>query len=441
MNSKKEFRKEVLIWTLLFLVMVLAPLYLALVGHDRPGRGFLFEFGVGLGFIGIALMGLQFVLTARFKNVAASFGTDALLNFHRQAGYVAYGFILGHVVVLLAASSYVWNFFDPRVNAPRAFALVSVLFLMTLLVALTIWRKRFNIPYEWWRISHAVFAFLILFIGLAHILMVGHYISELWKQVLWIGLAAFAMGMLVHVRIVKPWKMWKQPYKATNVWQETEDVWTLEAKPAGHQGFSFKAGQFAWITLGSTPFSLQQHPFTIASSSEAEGRYEFTIKELGDFSSTVKEVDPGTKLYLEGPYGAFTLNPKAESAFFVVGGIGITPVMSMLRTMHDRKDQRPCKLIYGNPDWKSAVYSEELSELEDYLNLEVIHVLENPPAGWNGQKGLISREMILNELPENCDNTEFYVCGPEPLMDLAETVLRRQGVPLYNVHSERFNIV
>ncbi|MEX1212849.1 MAG: ferric reductase-like transmembrane domain-containing protein [Balneolaceae bacterium] len=212
-KEKTRHIKEIVLWTTLFLVMVVAPLCLALVGHTKVYHGFWIEFGVALGFIAIALMGLQFVLTARFKNIAVSFGTDALLQFHRQAGYVAYGFVLGHVLVLIAANSGYLSFFDPRINAPRAMALSLVIVLITLLVILTISRRQFQIAYEWWRLSHGIFAFLILMIGLAHILMVAFYVSALWKQLLWIGMTGTAMFMLVHVRLVNPYKMSKNRTK------------------------------------------------------------------------------------------------------------------------------------------------------------------------------------------------------------------------------------
>jgi predicted ferric reductase len=439
--NKREFIREVSIWTTLFIIMVMIPLFLALVGHTGRFRGFWVEFGIGLGFIGIAMMGLQFVLTARFRNIASAFGTDALLNFHRQAGYVAYFFVLGHVIVLLAASPYTINYFDPSVNAPRAFALILVLVLLTVLVGLTIWREKLKIPYEWWRISHAIFAFTIILIGLAHMLMVSFYISEIWQKALWIILVGFAIAMLVHVRIIKPYMMSKKPYSVSDLRQETSDIWTLEIEPDGHEGITFQPGQFAWLTIGPTPFTIQQHPFSFSSSSEISGRYSFTIKELGDFTSTIKTLKTGDRIYLEGPYGAFTIQPGMKNMFFIVGGIGITPVMSMLQTMNDQKDPRPVTMLYGSPDLESAAFRKELDQLGTAMNLNVVHILEEAPEDWEGHHGLITTDLIDNYLPENFKETDFFVCGPEPMMDIAENHLRDRGVPVYKIHSERFNIV
>jgi len=441
MNSKKRFYREVLVWALLFMVMVLAPLALALVGHQHPSRGFWVEFGVGLGFVAIALMGLQFVLTARFRGIAPGLGTDALLNVHRQAGYVAYVFVLGHVGVLIAANSEFLSFFDPRVNLPRSFALLGVLVLLTLLVALTIWRKALRIPYEYWRFSHGVFAFLILFIGLAHILMVGFYISAVWQKALWILLTGTALALLLQVRIVKPWLMRNRPYRVTEVRRETDDIWTVQVQPFGHQGLRYEPGQFAWVTIGPTPFTLQQHPFSFSSAATQKGLYEFTIRELGDFSSTIKSVKPDTTLYLEGPYGGFILKEDAEELFFVAGGIGITPVMSMLRTENERGSSRPATLLYAGVQLESMVFRDALEKLAETMDLRLVLIPELPPENWEGPSGWITDDLLRRYLPGDPSRCDYFVCGPAPMMDLVEITLRDSGVPLHVIHSERFNIV
>src|SRR5690606_39032597 len=103
----------------------------------------------------------------------------------------------------------------------------------------------------------------------------------------------------------------------------------------------FVPGQFAWITVGETPFSLQQHPFSIASSTH-DPRIRLTAKEFGDFTSRLKAVEPGTSAYLEGPFGSFTPDPSPDvGIFLIMGGIGITPAMSMLRTLRDEGSRRP----------------------------------------------------------------------------------------------------
>lgn len=440
MRSASAYSFQVAFWVGLYALLALAPLGVALAGFEGRTRSFWSEFGIGLGLVGLSMMALQFVLTARFKGIAAPFGTDAMLQFHRQAGLVACAFVFGHVVLLIAARPANIAFFDPRVNLPRAVALTTVLLALTGLVGLTLLRKRLRIPYEWWRLTHGMLALLVMLISLAHVLMVGRYVSTLWKQAIWIGLTAAAMGLLLYPRVIKPWLSRKRPYRVTEVKPEGPRVWTLTIEADGHDGLRFKPGQFAWLTLGGSPFSLRQHPFTFAGSAESSGRYLFTIKELGDFTSRIGKTEPGTRAWLEGPCGAFTPDVDASSIVLIAGGIGVTPMLSILRTMKDRGDERPATLVLGAAEERGLVCRDELEKLAQTLDLKLVFVVENPNDNWRGESGLIDANLLKRTLPTDEPGTEYFICGPEPMMDAAEKALMAQGVPLRRRHSERFNI-
>lgn len=423
------------------MVLVLAPLGLALIGHQEESRGFWVEFGVGLGFVGLAMMGLQFVLTARYSKIGAPFAVDELLQFHGQSGYIAWGFIMGHFIILFLANSEFISFLDPTVNLPRAMALFGVIIAITTLIATTYWREKFNIVYEWWRATHGILALFVVFVGTVHILQVSHYISELWQQIIWVSLSLTAICMLVYNRVWTPMQMKKKPWKIISKKEEVENTWSIELEPIDHDGIDFKAGQFVWITLGDTPFSLQQHPFTISSAPE-QNNIRLTIKNLGDFTSTIGSIENGTKAFLEGPYGNFTLDESSsDHTIFVVGGIGITPTISMLRSLKDRGDERKLTVIYGTPSKEMTPFHEEFKTLSDDLNLNMVHVFEEEPDDWNGETGFITEEIMNRHIPKDHSKCEFYVCGPPPMMDVVESTLRNWGIPVYRVHSERFNIV
>ncbi|MCE7984492.1 MAG: hypothetical protein DYG89_25240 [Caldilinea sp. CFX5] len=434
--------KQAFLWLAFYIVLAVAPLLIAYSGSLPAARSFWIEFSVGLGFVGLAIMGLQFVLTGRFQRVAASLGLDAMLQFHRQTGLVAFFFILAHPLILFITHPEYLVYLDPRANLPRALALSAVLGALTLLIVTTLWRQTVRLPYEWWRVGHGLLALFVLFIGQVHILQVGYYVSTPWKQALWIAMTGGAMLLLVNTRLLRPWQMRRTPYRVTGIREERGRACTLTLAPEGHAGLRFTAGQFVWLTLGDSPFALQQHPFSISSSAYGRDTLELTIKELGDFTATVKMVKPDTVAYLEGPYGAFTLNPNvSRGVIFIVGGVGITPVMSILRTLRDCGDQRPLLLINGNVDWEGVLFREELERLPQELNLKAVHVLQNPPVDWNGETGLINKALIDRYLPQNLKDFTYFVCGPEPMMDMVEPYLRQRGVPLRQIFSERFKIV
>jgi predicted ferric reductase len=221
-----------------------------------------------------------------------------------------------------------------------------------------------------------------------------------------------------------------------------DTIWSLEMEPVNHKGFEFIAGQFVWLTLGKTPFSLQQHPFTISSSAAQKDKIRFTIKELGDFTSEIESVEIGSTAFLEGPYGNFTLGEStATHNIFIVGGIGITPTMSVLETLRDLGDRRQITVIYGTPGKELTPFYEDLKILSAELNLTVVHVFEEAGDDWDGETGFITEEILKKHTPENFQNCEYFICGPPPMMDVVEPTIAAWGIPVHKVHSERFNIV
>jgi predicted ferric reductase len=233
-----------------------------------------------------------------------------------------------------------------------------------------------------------------------------------------------------------------RPYSVEQVKKEHGNSWTLVLKPEGHNSFNFKPGQFAWLVLGKTPFHIREHPFSLSSSAMKPERPELTIKELGDFTSTIGEVKPGTRAYMEGPYGRFTIDYfDAPGYIFLAGGVGITPIISMLKTMRDRADKRPVILFYGTKTWEDTLFREDIDALKDALNLQVIYFVEEPDDDWRGEKGFITEENMAKYLPESRYGYTYFVCGPEVMQKNVKIALGRLGISMEKVQSESFNFV
>jgi predicted ferric reductase len=428
------------IWIAVYLLFILAPLFALLAGTWPPARDFWTEFAVALGYSGLAMMGLQIGLTVRFRYVTKPWGEDVIYHFHRQISLIAVGLIVIHAVVLTAGR--------PQMLAPlnmlqapwsARFAIVSIVALIVLVVA-ALWRVRLKIGYEAWHLSHIVLAVVAIAAGIAHMVGSGVYLVDPWKRALWIGLTIFWIGLLLYVRTVKPLFMLRRPYRVAEVRGERGHTSTLVMRPDGHPGFRFTPGQFGWLTLWGSPFKITGHPFSFSSSAEeADGRVEMTIRNLGDFTSTIPKVSQGQRVYLDGPYGAFTIGNPADMHVLIAGGIGVTPMMSMIRTLADRGDQRPVTLLYGSSDWDSITFREELEALQARLNLTVVHVLANPPAGWTGERGFITADLFRRHLPHPYASHEYFICGPNVMMDAIERALGQMRVPLSKYHSERYS--
>ena len=227
---------------------------------------------------------------------------------------------------------------------------------------------------------------------------------------------------------------------------ERGDARTIVLKPQGHKGFSFHPGQFAWIKLGKTPFGMGQHPISLSSMGDIDdgGTVAFTIKNLGDWSGEqIPAVQPGDRVWLDGPHGVFTMDREQAMGYvFIGGGIGITPLYSMLQTMVEREDVRPVYLFYGARDLETMTFYDELLALTEQLsNMHFIPVLSGPSDDWEGETGFVNAEIMEKYLPRQYKHYKYLICGPGPLMDAMEAALPEVGVPQHNVLTERFDMI
>jgi predicted ferric reductase len=430
------------VWIGGYLLFILAPLFALLAGAHPAAREFATELAVALGYSGLAMMGLQFGLTARFRYVTEPWGEDVIYHFHRRISLVAVGLVVAHPLILFVAQPQLLapaNFAEAPISA--YFAFLSIFALIALVVT-ALWRARLNIRYETWHLGHIVLALIAIAAGLVHMMGSGFYMTDPWKRALWIGLAIFWVALLLYVRLIKPLLMLRRPYRVAEVRKERGDSTTLVMRPEGHRGFRFAPGQFGWLTVWGSPFRITAHPFSFSSSAEvADGRVEMTIRNLGDFSRAMQDLSAGRRVYLDGPYGAFTIGHPADMHVLIAGGVGITPMMSMMRTLADRRDSRPVILLYGSKDWDSITFREELEALQARLKLTIVHVLSDPPVGWTGERGYVDAEMFRRHLPPPHADHEYFICGPGVMMDAIERALGELAVPLSKYHSERYSFV
>jgi 3-phenylpropionate/trans-cinnamate dioxygenase ferredoxin reductase subunit len=407
------------------------------------GREFVRELSVALGFVGIAMMALQFVVTARISTITLPYGSDVVYHFHHYMSLVVLGLWLAHPLILFVRFPRTQALLNPITAPWRARAGLSSVVAIIALVIISVWRKRLKVEYDRWRIWHGILAVLALILVMTHAFMVGKYIGTPVKRSLWLGYGVVWVLVVLYVRVIRPLRIAHRPYEVVDIRPEVGNVWALAVKPVGHAGMRFMPGQFAWLTAWKSPVAHVEHAFSFSSSAERTELLEFGIKELGDFTSTIHELQPDQRVYLEGPFGAFSVDryPDAQAYAFIAGGIGVTPVMSMLRTLADRGDRRPLLLIYGNREWEEVAFRKELEGLQERLNLKIIHVLERPPEDWEDEVGFVTREMLDRYLsPEERRVTDIFLCGPPPMMDAVIEALLELDIHPKQIHFERFDL-
>lgn len=428
-------------WIAVFILLVLAPAFILLLGPRPEGREAWRDFSAALGFAGLPLMGIQFIPTARLPFLAKLFPMDTLYAFHHRISIA--GFILGlsHPLLLFVGNPYTLRLLDLTGAPWRARAAVLGTLLFILLVVTSVWRKNLRLPYPQWRTIHDLFALAAAGLILYHMFKVNYYMADPLQRAYWLFSAAIWTLATVYIRLIRPLQLLRHPYRVVSVTPERGNAWTLTLAPDGHPGLRFMAGQFAWLTARRSPFSFHDNPFSYSSSAENHEHLAFTIKELGDFSSSIKDLQPGEKVFVDGSYGTFDIDQHdAPGYVMIAGGIGSVPVMSILHTMADRQDRRPVVFFYGNPDWESVTYREELETLPQRMNLKVIHALSRPPEDWQGEQGYINRDILERHLPAQYDDFHYFICGPIPMIAAVERDLLAMGVPLNKIHTENYEM-
>ena len=437
-------------WFGLYTFLITFPLVVGAV-FINPAQSpfFLVNLSAALAYIGLAIMAAELALVARFDGAASAFGEDSLLQFHRQIGITALVFVTLHPLLLIATGGYTAAILFPWGGNPWPVWMGSVAFLgVLLIVGLSVMRKRMGTPYEVWQGIHGVLAMGLFVAAGIHIAAVGRFSTLPIMRWVWALYVVAFVGMFLQYRLARPLRMRERPWEVVENRREIGDARTIVVRPVGHDGFTFEPGQFGWVGFGRSPFALTQHPICFSSNGDIPspaGDITFTIKNLGDWSGTVvPALRPGDRAWVDGPHGVFTMDREEGAGYGLVGGgVGITPLYSMVLAMERRGDARPVVLFYGANTEHDLIFDTELRSLEARMaNLRVVRVLARPSDAWTGERGFITAELLTRHLPDPLRaHFQYFVCGPNPLMDAMEKALPSIGIPADRVHTERFDMV
>ncbi len=430
---------------LLYILIVTLPVWLATwLGEET--EGVVIDVGRNLALIGFMVLILQFLLAARVKWIERAFGLDILLRFHKYIAFTAAGCLLLHPL-LLAAGNKSWSLLIGLDLPWYIWVGKGVLILVLANVLVSKYQGRLGLTFEKWRLGHDVLAPLILLGIFLHSWLAGEDLKLLSMQALWVGAFVLAVSMFVYHRFLRPSSLRKHLYRVQEVIQETEDVWTVHLVPPQGQSIpAYYPGQFHFLTFfRNQALPVEEHHWTISSSPAQKETLNSTIKAVGDFTSTIGQTKPGDTAAVHGPFGRFSyaLHPQERDLVFLAGGIGITPLMAMLRHMRDTWDTRTVTLLYANRKENQIVFREELSDIAagQCPDLQIVHVLSRPGGNWNGESGHIDQEKIEKFCGQNLTEKVFYVCGPLRMSKALISILRNMGVPNKRIRHEVFSFL
>lgn len=425
--------------------IILLPLGLAAAGARTP-RSLWDELASGAGMLAFSIILLEFALSGRFRMISRKVGMDVTMRVHQLVARTALVAAILHPFLYSAD----WSLPSPG-DVARVETVTSDLgalwsgmlayLLLPAFVVLAIVRGQPNYSYEAWRLGHGIGAVVIAGLILHHTLSAGRYAQDPVLAGVWIAMSSFALISFLWVYVAVPVLQLGRPWQVHEIRPVAERIWEVEIAPDGHRGLDYDAGQFVWLNLGNSPFSNRENPFSISSAPGSGRNLRFLIKELGDLTRSLGSIPKGTRAYIDGPHGNLTVNGRDVPGIgLVAGGIGVAPLIGILRQLAIDDDPRPRVLVYADRTPEQFAHLEELEILARDARTEVFLVVADPPEGWTGETGFVDRAMLdrMFGTPERRDWL-FVLCGPPPMLTSVERALGDIGVPAGRILTERFD--
>ncbi|MDX6261135.1 MAG: hypothetical protein QOH84_2823 [Kribbellaceae bacterium] len=427
-------------WFLLYLEALLVPLVLTWLSIAPQEVNVGEAVALSLGLVAFSALVVAVILPARVSPLIAAFGIETILRIHRSIAKAATVLVLLHLIAVLIEDPRGFAIFDLAHTTWAARAAACSTAALLLMVGLAITRSRRQPRYEGWRLVHNALAWIVLLTAWLHVWWLRHLMGRPLLAIWFFGTGLLVVALTVRRWLWLPLRARRRSYLVEEVRREPGDGITLTIRADRHRGVPFNAGQFAWLKFGSTAFVFEEHPFSISSTAVRPHRKQFTIKALGDFTELLSALRPGRRVFLDGPYGGFTIEGHNGSAGFmmIAAGVGITPMLSMLRTLADRRDNRRHWLIIASRTADEMMLRPEIEEVRRRLNLKVVEVLSKPGPDWTGEVGRIGGDLLTRHLPRNPAHLNYFLCGPSPMVHAVSHDLASRGIPLRRIHTERF---
>ncbi|MFI6094839.1 ferric reductase-like transmembrane domain-containing protein [Lentzea sp. NPDC051213] len=383
------------------------------------------------------IMMCQLLLVARLPWLDRRIGMDRLTVWHRWNGFLLLWTVLTHATIVVLGYATLDNASMGKTFLALAGVPASLLGMLaaTIIVVVGSVSTRYvrrRLQYETW---HGLHLMLYVALGLAFVhqfIETTTFKSSPFAMAYWWALWLFAFGSLVVGRIVRPLILnARHRFQVAAVVPESPDTVSVYVTGRGLDRLPAKAGQFCiWRFPGHRHWWLA-NPFSL--SAEPDGRsLRLTAKAVGKGSAGLRNLQVGTRVFVEGPYGAFTsLHRTRPGVLLIAGGVGVTPIRSLLQE-HTPGD---FVVLYRVRDERDAVLLHELRQLIGARRGR-LHLL----TGRTGQGARPFEPGALHRLVPDIAERDVYVCGPPAMTAAVLSGLRQLNVPRRQVHAEKFGL-
>ncbi|KIZ16098.1 ferredoxin reductase family protein [Streptomyces natalensis] len=374
-------------------------------------------------------------LMARIPLLDHSLGTDRLARWHAHGGRYTLSLVLAHTLLIIwgytltshsgvvdETTTLVLDYPD-MLKATAGFLLLVA----TGIVSARAARRRMS--YETWHYLHFA-TYLAVFLTFGHQLSNGaDFVGRRPAQLAWYALYGTVAALILWYRFVVPvCRARRHRLRVADVRPEApgvvsvhltgERLTELGARPGQFFRWRFLAPGLRWTAI---PYSLSAPPLP--------HELRITVKAAGGHSAAMARLRPGTRVWAEGPYGAFTAKRRSpEKVLLLAGGVGITPLRALFETLPGE-----VTLLYRARRPEDLALRGELDAIAAARGAAVHYSVSEPAAR---STPLTAR--ALSRLVPDLAAHEVYLCGPPGMAEAARRALRGAGVPRRQIHHESF---
>lgn len=399
-----------------------------------PG-GWLTAGGRMAGLVGTYLMLIAVLLAGRIPVVERTLGQDRLVRWHRWLGPSGLVLIAAHGALITAgyaeqARTGLLHQFGQLLTTYPGILAATAAFVLLMVAGFSSARiARRRMRYETWWAVH-LYTYLALALSFSHQLatgasFVGHPTARAFWWALWLGTA----GTVLLYRILLP--LWRSVFHAlvvVAIEPVAPGVVSIICRGRALGRLPLSGGQFFQWRILKRGLWWQAHPYSVSALADPP-HLRFTVRDLGDHSGALAHIQPGTRLAIEGPYGAFTADARHTDRVALIGaGVGITPLRAMLEDLPAHVDV----------DMVVRAHSEEdlilRSELQALIHRRGgrLHELVGP------RRRVALVDLTFARLIPDIQRRDVYICGPTGFTASVREAVRNLGVPDEHIHHETF---
>ena len=392
------------------------------------------------GLVGTYLVLVQVVLMARLPWLDRFIGSDRLSIWHRANGQYTITLLVAHAGLIIwgyAASDHASFVHETSVVVRTYTDMVAATVGLALLVFVGVSSARMarrRLKYETWYLLH-LYTYLAIALSFSHQLATGNeFATHPASRAFWVALYVTTFGLLVVYRIGVPVRdAFRYRLRVASVVPEGPGVVSVYVTGRSLERLHAEAGQFfrwRFLTRGRW---WEAHPFSL-SAAPNDRFLRITAKAVGDHSTDLHDLAPGTPVAAEGPYGGFTPRRRTrQKVLLLAGGVGITPLRAMLEALVPEGDD--VVLLYRTSVEADVIFRSELDQLAQHQGASVRYLVGRRDKRPNP----LGAERLRAHVADIAER-EVFVCGPPGMVSQATRSLRALGLRRSQIHSERFEL-